>query len=55
MVHIRFVLTGGPCAGKSTAMAHIANRLMSMGFLVFMVPEAATLILNGKFFLNFFG
>jgi hypothetical protein len=43
----RFVLTGGPCAGKSTALSHIANRLMSMGFLVFMVPEAATLLING--------
>lgn len=45
----RFVLTGGPCAGKSTALSHIANRLMSMGFLVFMVPEAATLLINGTY------
>jgi predicted ATPase len=43
----RIVLTGGPCAGKSTAMAHISNKLMSLGFNVFVVPEAATLLITG--------
>jgi len=43
----RIVLTGGPCGGKSTAMATISNRLMSLGFRVFRVPEAATLLQTG--------
>eukprot|EP01125_Pyxidicula_operculata_P022511 TRINITY_DN923_c0_g1_i2.p1 TRINITY_DN923_c0_g1~~TRINITY_DN923_c0_g1_i2.p1 ORF type:complete len:418 (+),score=81.22 TRINITY_DN923_c0_g1_i2:496-1749(+) len=43
----RIVLTGGPCGGKSTAMATISNRLMSLGFKVFRVPEAATLLITG--------
>jgi thymidylate kinase len=43
----RIVLTGGPCGGKSTAMAMISNRLMSLGFRVFRVPEAATLLQTG--------
>lgn len=43
----RIVLTGGPCGGKSTAMAMISDRLMSLGFRVFRVPEAATLLITG--------
>jgi len=43
----RIVLTGGPCGGKSSAMAAISDRLMSLGFRVFRVPEAATLLLTG--------
>ena len=43
----RIVLTGGPCAGKSSAMSLIARRLMSLGFQVFLLPETATLVING--------
>jgi CYTH domain-containing protein len=43
----RIVLTGGPCAGKSTALAHITERLRSFGYLVFCSPEASTLLLGG--------
>jgi len=43
----RIVLTGGPCGGKSTAMAMISDRLLALGFRVFRVPEAATLIITG--------
>eukprot|EP01080_Neovahlkampfia_damariscottae_P006902 gene6902-11064_t len=46
----KFVLTGGPCAGKSTAMSDIANRLMNLGFQVLIVPEAATILHNGNGF-----
>jgi len=42
----RIVLTGGPCGGKSTAMAHISDRLASLGFRVYRVPEAATLLIT---------
>jgi predicted ATPase len=43
----RVVLTGGPCGGKSTAMAQISDRLSSLGVKVFRVPEAATILLSG--------
>jgi len=39
----RIVLTGGPCAGKTTALAKMTERLESCGFRVFRVPEMATL------------
>ena len=40
----RIVLTGGPCGGKSTSLAHISQRMQGMGFRVYRVPEAATLL-----------
>lgn len=43
----RVVLSGGPCGGKTTAMAEIAERLRSRGFGVYVVPEAATLLFTG--------
>eukprot|EP01116_Phalansterium_solitarium_P011777 TRINITY_DN27559_c0_g1_i1.p1 TRINITY_DN27559_c0_g1~~TRINITY_DN27559_c0_g1_i1.p1 ORF type:complete len:545 (-),score=176.15 TRINITY_DN27559_c0_g1_i1:249-1712(-) len=43
----RIVLTGGPCAGKSTALSQISDRLKSLGFRVFVVPEAATIVITG--------
>ena len=43
----RIVLTGGPCGGKSTALAHIAERMQALGFTVYRVPEAATIVLGG--------
>ena len=43
----RIVLTGGPCAGKSTALAVIGERLRASGFRVYRVPEASTMLLGG--------
>lgn len=43
----RIVLTGGPSSGKTTAMPHIKERLESLGFNVFIVPEAATMMILG--------
>jgi CYTH domain-containing protein/predicted ATPase len=43
----RIVLTGGPCGGKSTSLAAISDRLQGLGFRVYRVPEAATLLLGG--------
>lgn len=43
----RVVLTGGPCGGKSTSLSHISDRLRSLGFRVFVVPEAATIVITG--------
>ncbi|CAN8065910.1 unnamed protein product [Agarophyton chilense] len=43
----RVAITGGPCAGKTTALAEVSERLRSRGFAVYVVPEAATLIFTG--------
>jgi predicted ATPase len=43
----RIVLTGGPCAGKSTALAHVTGWLSASGLQVYRVPEASTLLLDG--------
>lgn len=43
----RILLTGGPCGGKSTALARLTDRLSSLGFRVFLVPEAATMLFLG--------
>lgn len=38
----KIVLTGGPCAGKTTALAKIEESLISLGYKVFIVGESAT-------------
>lgn len=38
----KIVLTGGPCAGKSTAMSWIQNSFTERGYKVLIVPETAT-------------
>jgi len=43
----RILLTGGPCAGKTTALAAISQDLSQLGYKVLIVPEAATLIMKG--------
>lgn len=44
----KIVITGGPCAGKTTAMERIQNRFAKMGYTVIFIPETATeLILGG--------
>ena len=40
----RIVLTGGPCAGKTTALMHIAEHFSLQGYKVFTVPEVPTMI-----------
>lgn len=40
------VLTGGPCSGKSSSLAHLTEKLSDHGFMVFVIPETATLITN---------
>ena len=41
-----FVLTGGPCAGKTTAISVIEQVLSKKGFKVIIVPETATELIN---------
>ena len=44
----KFVLTGGPCGGKSTALSAITQMFSSRGYTVLVVAESATeLILSG--------
>lgn len=43
----KICITGGPCAGKTTAIASISERLRELGYTVFIVPEAATMIFSG--------
>jgi CYTH domain-containing protein/thymidylate kinase len=42
-VHM-IVLTGGPCSGKSSSLAYLTERLSDHGYMVFVIPETATLI-----------
>ncbi len=47
MVH-KIVLTGGPCAGKSTALSWLQNEFSKRGYCVLIIAETATeLILAG--------
>ena len=41
------VITGGPCAGKTTALKHIRKALSQKGYRVFCVSETATELING--------
>ena len=44
----KIVLTGGPCAGKTTALTWINNYFSKRGYTVLFIPETATeLITNG--------
>ena len=43
----KLCLTGGPCGGKTTALARLSQSLSSRGFYPLIVPEAATLLIGG--------
>ena len=43
----KIVLTGGPCAGKTTAMNWIQNFFTKQGYKVLFVPETATELITG--------
>ena len=43
----RIVLTGGPCAGKTTALMWMQNNLPKYGYTVLFVPETATELIGG--------
>jgi len=42
----RIVLTGGPCAGKSSSLEHIELYLKKKGYVVYIVNETATELIN---------
>ena len=48
---MRICLTGGPCAGKTTAIASIKQDLTQLGVKVLVVPEAATQLMKGGAFI----
>ena len=37
----KIVITGGPCAGKTTALSWIQNAFIEKGYAVLFVPETA--------------
>ena len=43
----KIVITGGPCAGKSTAMSWIQNAFTQKGYRVLFIPETATELITG--------
>lgn len=43
----RIVLTGGPCAGKTSALKEIDKHFSKLGYKVIIVPEAASMLING--------
>ena len=43
----KIVLTGGPCAGKTTALVKIVEYFSGMGYKVFTIPEVPTLYSTG--------
>lgn len=43
----KIVLTGGPCAGKTTAMSWIQSYFTKQGYTVLFVPETATELITG--------
>ena len=43
----KIVITGGPCAGKTTAMSWVQNAFIQMGYTVLFVPETATELIMG--------
>ena len=44
----KIVLTGGPCAGKSTIFEELEKDLVSKGYYVITVPETATELIKSK-------
>lgn len=40
------VITGGPCAGKTSAMAVLQQKLQDYGFKVLVCPETATMVIG---------
>ena len=42
----KIVLTGGPCAGKTTALVKVIEHFSSRGYKVFTIPEVPTIFLQ---------
>ena len=44
----RVAILGGPCGGKTSFMAYCSQKLSDRGYYVIVVPEAATICINGN-------
>lgn len=44
---MEIVLTGGPCAGKTSALRYLVEHLSARGWRALVVPEAATMLITG--------
>ena len=47
MTITKIVITGGPCAGKTTALAHVKAYFTARGYTVLTVAETATELISG--------
>ena len=47
MIVKKIVITGGPCAGKTTALSWIENAFTKRGYRVIFIPETATELISG--------
>jgi len=43
----KIVITGGPCAGKTTGMSWIQNAFTERGYTVLFIPETAAELISG--------
>lgn len=50
----RFCMTGGPCGGKTTALARVFSFLRERGFEVITCPEAFTMLVSNGMSLEYF-
>lgn len=50
----KFVLTGGPCGGKTTSLARLSSYLRERGFEVMTAPEAFTILAGNGFRMDYF-
>ena len=48
----KICFTGGPCAGKTTALSLLMAQVEQLGFRSFLVPEAATLLMKAGFLID---
>jgi len=46
-IHKKIAITGGPCAGKTTAMQKIVEEFTEKGYKLFVISETATELING--------
>lgn len=46
-IHKKIAITGGPCAGKTSAMQKIVTEFTEKGYKVFVIGETATELING--------
>jgi len=49
---IKIVITGGPCAGKSTGMSKLEEELTKRGYKVLIIPETATELITSGIFIG---